>query len=80
METFEVPIRDESIRLGQLLKLVGAVENGVVAREVIAEGLVTLDGKVETRRGAQVRPGQRVVFDGEEVGLPSATLEVTSES
>ncbi|GFZ76698.1 RNA-binding S4 domain-containing protein [Nesterenkonia alkaliphila] len=73
-EQIEVPIRDESIRLGQLLKLAGAVENGVMAREVIAEGLVLVDGEPETRRGAQIRPGQRIEFRGEEMGLSPVTL------
>ncbi|GAA4842232.1 RNA-binding S4 domain-containing protein [Garicola koreensis] len=73
-ETVEVPIRDESIRLGQLLKLAGAVESGVVAREVIAAGAVSVDGAPEDRRGARVALGQRVRFSGEEFGLPNLTL------
>lgn len=60
----EVPIRDASIRLGQLLKLAGVVEHGVMAREVIEAGEVSVDGAVETRRGAQVRPGQTVALEG----------------
>nr|WP_120006245.1 RNA-binding S4 domain-containing protein [Nesterenkonia muleiensis] len=74
----EVPIRDASIRLGQLLKLAGVVDNGAVAREVIAGGVVRVDGEVEDRRGAQIRPGQTVEFHGEEVGLPSVTLTLVS--
>lgn len=73
-ETAEVPIRDETIRLGQLLKLAGAVESGVVAREVIAAGAVSVDGEPEVRRGAQIALGQRVHFSGEEFGLPPLTL------
>ena len=72
--TAEVPIRDETIRLGQLLKLAGAVESGVVAREVIAAGAVSVDGEPEHRRGAQIALGQRVHFSGEEFGLPPLTL------
>ncbi|MGJ9424647.1 RNA-binding S4 domain-containing protein [Nesterenkonia halotolerans] len=70
----EVPIRDESIRLGQLLKLAGTVENGAIAREVIDAAGVRVDGEVETRRGRQVRRGQLVEFDGEAFGLPPAKL------
>lgn len=77
-DVIEVPIRDASIRLGQLLKLAGVVESGVVAREVIAAGAVRVDGEVEDRRGAQIRPGQTVEFHGEEVGLPSSTLTPVS--
>ncbi|WP_420799100.1 RNA-binding S4 domain-containing protein [Nesterenkonia muleiensis] len=77
-DVIEVPIRDASIRLGQLLKLAGVVDNGAVAREVIAGGVVRVDGEVEDRRGAQIRPGQTVEFHGEEVGLPSVTLTLVS--
>lgn len=60
----EVPIRDDAIRLGQLLKLGGLADDGAQAREVIERGLVTVDGQVETRRGRQVRPGEVVAVDG----------------
>lgn len=75
----QVPIRDESIRLGQLLKLAGVVEHGVMAREVIDAGAVTVDGEVETRRGRQVRHGQVVRLDAEELGLPGAVISPTAE-
>lgn len=78
-ESIEVPIRDQMIRLGQLLKLAGVVENGVVARDLISEGAVLVDGEVEMRRGAQIRPGQSVQFNGEDYGLPSAVLTVVAE-
>ena len=60
----DVPIRDETIRLGQLLKLSGLVEDGASAREVVEAGLVTVGGEVETRRGRQVRVGDVVALDG----------------
>jgi ribosome-associated protein len=59
-----VPIRDEAIRLGQLLKLAGVVEDGVLARELIEDGRVRVDGEVERRRGRQVRLGSVVDVDG----------------
>ncbi|MGB7817111.1 MAG: RNA-binding S4 domain-containing protein [Ornithinibacter sp.] len=59
----DVPIRDESIRLGQLLKLAGLVDDGGVAREVIERGLVAVNGDIETRRGRQVRPGDVVTLE-----------------
>ena len=61
----EVPIRDESIRLGQLLKLAGVVDDGAMARAVIENGEVSVDGEVVARRGSQVRPGQTVTYAGE---------------
>lgn len=61
----DVPIRDESIRLGQLLKLAGVVDDGAMAREVIERGLVAVNGEIDTRRGRQVRPGDTVTYEGE---------------
>lgn len=63
----EVPIRDASIRLGQLLKLAGLVPDGAMARMVIENGEVTLDGAVSMRRGTQVRTGQVANYNGESV-------------
>ena len=75
-EPVEVYIKDESIRLGQLLKLAGLVEDGVVAREVIQGGQVTVDGEIDTRRGAQIRPGQLVALGGQEVVVVQGEPEI----
>lgn len=61
----EIPISDDSIRLGQLLKLAGVVEDGAMARMVIENREVTVDGEVCHRRGTQVRPGMVVTYEGE---------------
>lgn len=58
-----VSIRDESIRLGQLLKLANLVEDGIEAKALIEQGLVSVNGEVETRRGRQVRGGDTVTLD-----------------
>jgi ribosome-associated protein len=58
--TVEVAIRDQMIRLGQLLKLAGVVDDGGQARSLIDDGQVSVDGEVERRRGRQVRPGSTV--------------------
>ncbi len=64
-ESVAVPIKDASIRLGQLLKLAGLVEDGGHARDVLDSGAVTVDDEVETRRGRQVRPGDVVQVEAE---------------
>ena len=66
------PIRDETIRLGQLLKLAGLVEDGAAAREVLEAGEVTVNGRDETRRGRQVVPGDVVALAGERVRVRHA--------
>jgi ribosome-associated protein len=60
----DVPIRDESIRLVQLLKLANLVESGSDAREPMIQGLVLVNGEVETRRGRQLRDGDVVELGG----------------
>ena len=57
-----VPIRDESIRLGQFLKLADLVDTGADAKPLLAEGAVSVNGETETRRGRQLRKGDVVTF------------------
>ena len=64
-----VEIRDESIRLGQLLKLADFIDHGSEARDVLAAGVVLVNGEVETRRGRQLVPGDSVTVRGETVGI-----------
>jgi ribosome-associated protein len=63
-QAVDVPIRDDSIRLGQFLKLASLIDSGSDAKEVIADGLVTVNGDVETRRGRQLQHGDVVAFEG----------------
>ena len=53
-------IRDESIRLGQALKLHGIAEDGFMAKNLVQDGQVSVNGEVETRRGATLVIGDRV--------------------
>ena len=62
-----IKLRDEFIKLGQALKAAGLVESGVEAKDVIVDGLVTVNGEVDTRRGRKLYDGDIVVFDGEEI-------------
>lgn len=57
------------IRLGQFLKYANLAETGGMARELIAEGDVTVNGEPETRRGRQLHPGDVVTVrsGGQEV-------------
>jgi ribosome-associated protein len=61
----DLAIRDESIRLGQALKLAGVAESGGEARALVAEGAVSVNGEVETRRGRQLRHGDVVALGDE---------------
>jgi ribosome-associated protein len=68
----EVPITGEMIRLGQLLKLAGVVDDGAQARILIEEGEVSVDGEVDRRRGRQVRPGSTVELGQTRIRVSSA--------
>ncbi|MBM9461750.1 RNA-binding S4 domain-containing protein [Nocardioides sp. zg-536] len=61
----DVGIRDASIRLGQFLKLANLVESGAEAKPLIADGLVRVNGEVETRRGRQLVAGDLVELGGQ---------------
>ena len=64
-----IRLTDEYIKLGQALKAAGLVESGVEAKEVITEGLVTVNGETDTRRGRKLYAGDMVLFDGEEIRI-----------
>ncbi|HBV08850.1 RNA-binding protein [Glutamicibacter sp. BW80] len=71
-EVFPIQIRDESIRLGQLLKLASLAEDGIHAKQLIEDGQVLVNGKIETRRGAQMRNGDTISVRGESVVVETA--------
>ena len=60
----DIAVDAGGIRLGQLLKLVNAVESGGAARAVLESGAVRVNGSVETRRGRQLGPGDVVDVAG----------------
>lgn len=64
-----IKLREEFIKLGQALKAAGLVESGVEAKEVIQDGLVKVNGEVDTRRGKKLYAGDVVSFDGVEVKI-----------
>ncbi|MRT54995.1 ribosome-associated protein YbcJ [Enterobacteriaceae bacterium RIT693] len=51
------------VELCDLLKLEGWCESGAQAKAVIAEGLVKVDGEVETRKRCKIVAGQTVTFE-----------------
>ena len=63
----EFRLKDEYIKLGQLLKAAGLVGSGVDAKMVIQDGLVKVDGKVDTRRGRKIYEGMVVEFQGQQI-------------
>lgn len=62
-------LRDDFIKLGQALKAAGLVESGVDAKFVIQDGLVKVNGRVETQRGKKLVAGDVVEFDGQTITI-----------
>lgn len=67
MEEISLREGDEFIKLGQLLKKANMMSSGVDAKMVILDGLVSVNGEVELRRGKKIYPGDVVTFEGESV-------------
>lgn len=68
----DIEIRDDSIRLGQFLKLASLIETGADAKMVLADGLVTVNDELETRRGRQLHDGDVVEIGGMRVRVRTA--------
>ncbi|MQA35448.1 RNA-binding S4 domain-containing protein [Modestobacter roseus] len=66
MRTIELRSGEQSIRLGQLLKLVDAVPSGAQVKDVLTSGDVRVNGEPEDRRGRQLRTGDVVSVAGQE--------------
>lgn len=63
----EIMIKDEFIKLGQLLKLAGLCDSGLDAKLVIQDGLVKLNGKTELQRGKKIYSGDIVEFEHQQI-------------
>ena len=62
-----IKLRDEYIKLGQALKACGLAESGVDAKIAIQNGLVKVNGEVDTRRGKKLVPGDIFEYEGNRV-------------
>ena len=68
----KVTITSEPIELCQLLKFEALVASGGEAKYVITEGMVKLNGEVETRKRKKIVAGDIVAFGGEEIQVQLA--------
>lgn len=64
-----IHLKDEYIKLGQALKIANLVESGAEAKYVVQEGLVRVNGEVDTRRGKKLEAGDMVEYNGETVKI-----------
>ena len=67
MSAKQFPLQGEYIELIQMLKATGLCSTGGMAKMVVEDGLVKVDGAVEMRKRCKIRQGQKVEFEGEVV-------------
>jgi ribosome-associated protein len=65
----EIQINSNQIKLDQFLKWAGIAQSGSEAKMMIAEGMISVNAEIETRRGRKLGPGDRVVVQGREYVL-----------
>jgi len=68
MEEFKIE-KNDFVELNDLLKITGICESGGMAKIMITEGRVKVDGKIELRRRCKIRAGQIVTVEGREVSI-----------
>ena len=66
METFDLN-GHEFVELNNLLKLTGMCSSGGIAKMMIADSQVTVNGEVELRKRCKIRSGQVVEFADRQV-------------
>ena len=64
MQTIEFILTGEYVELCNLLKLVGLADSGGRGKTMVAEGLVSVDGQLESRKAAKIRVGQVIECNG----------------
>lgn len=67
MEKMQIEIKTEFIKLDSLLKFAGLTDTGGLAKEIIQQGLVKVNGEDCTMRGKKIRSGDTVAVEGYEV-------------
>ncbi|MDT7838048.1 RNA-binding S4 domain-containing protein [Aquabacterium sp. OR-4] len=77
MQQIDFTLRGEFIPLDSLLKATGAAPSGAIAKMMVAEGRVRVDGQDELRKTAKIRAGQVVQFSAGAQGLRIRVLAAT---
>lgn len=73
VKTVDFELRTDFIPLDDLLKATGLAPSGGVAKLLISDGLVQVDGVVELRKACKVYPGQVIDVQGTRIRVHAPT-------
>jgi ribosome-associated protein len=73
MQHLSFAVCGEFITLDSLLKATGLAPSGGVAKLMVAEGKVQVDGQQELRKTCKIRPGQTVALHGVRIRVEAET-------
>jgi ribosome-associated protein len=60
-------LKEEFVELYKILKFEGLADSGGMAKQLIADGQVIVNGEVETRKRKKIIPGDRIEFSGQSI-------------
>jgi len=72
MNAIDFELRGEYVTLDALLKATGLAPSGGIAKMMVADGLVQVDGRDELRKTAKIRAGQVVSLAGTRIEVTAA--------
>jgi ribosome-associated protein len=66
-EPRQVTVREVPIELCQFIKFGGLAESGGAAKQLVAEGAVTVNGEKESRKRRKLAAGDKVTVEGQTI-------------
>lgn len=76
MKKMDIGIKTEYIKLDQLLKFSALAESGAMAKDMILDGIVSVNGETCLMRGKKIRAGDTVTIEFEDAQV---MIEVSAE-
>lgn len=62
-------LEEEFVELYKILKFEGLVDSGGMAKQIIADGQVIVNGLVETRKRKKISAGDKIEFSGQSIDV-----------
>ncbi len=66
-------LESEFVELYKILKFEGLTDSGGMAKQVIADGQVSVNGEVETKKRKKIAAGDQIEFSGQSIKVVNKT-------